>query len=107
MRELFEEYAVLTRNVMSGIKLNIPVDEFFLKREEVIKEIVNFDVSNEEKKSIYCEMKLDELDKNLGILIKSEMATTKEDIRKLSRGRKMQRMYSSNIAPGNYFGGRA
>ena len=48
MRELFEEYAVLTRNVMSGIKLNIPVDEFFLKREEVIKQIVNFDVSNEE-----------------------------------------------------------
>lgn len=107
MKELFEKYALLTRNIMSGIQLNIPVDEFFEKREEVIKEIVESDLSSSEKKMMYSEMKLDKLDNDLKKLIQSEMIKAKSEMNKLKMGKQMHRVYSGNVAPGNYFGGRA
>lgn len=92
---------------MSGIQLNISVDEFFAKREEVIKAIDESDLPKVEKKNLYYDMKLDELDNKLKKLIQSEMIETKNNINKLKMGKQMHRVYSGSVIPGNYFGGRA
>lgn len=103
LEELFREYEKLTKNIISGVKIDVSVDEFFEKREVIIKEISSLDISGEERKKAYIRLGLDVLDKELGLVIKEELEKTKEDIRKNGNNKKIYSGYVSKNTVGNYF----
>lgn len=103
MDSLFDNYIVLTKNILSGIKNGISVDEFFEKREELISSIIKDESSKEDKKKAYVASGAEELDKCVVEYIRSEMEKTKEDIRKANTNKKLYSSYVSNNMKGSFF----
>ena len=65
IEKLFSDYIFLTKNILSGIKNGISVEEYFEKREKLIKDIIELDASKEDKKAEYESSGAKELDEKL------------------------------------------
>lgn len=100
---LFNDYILLTKNILSGIKNGISVDEFFDKRENLINSIIELDISKEEKKKVYISSGAEKLDKCVVDFIKNEIETTKEEMQKAVINKKVYSSYVTNNISGSFF----
>lgn len=103
MDSLFNNYIVLTKNILSGIENGISVDEFLAKREELINSIIKDESSKEDKRKAYVASGAEELDKIVVQYMKSQMEKTKEDIRKANTNKKLYSSYVSDNMKGSFF----
>ena len=104
MENLFEDYILLTKSILSGIKNGISIDEFFERRENLINSIIaDNSLSKEEKKTAYEASGAKELDKQVVEFIKDEMIKTKEEMRSNANNKRLYSSYVTNNMKGSFF----
>ncbi|SFU51987.1 hypothetical protein SAMN04487886_10471 [Clostridium sp. DSM 8431] len=103
IEKLFSDYIFLTKNILSGIKNGISVEEYFEKREKLIKDIIELDASKEDKKAEYESSGAKELDENVVEFIKNEMKDTKMQMQKAALNKRVYSSYVSSNVSGSFF----
>lgn len=104
MEKVFEDYILLSKSILSGIKNGISIDEFFERREELINSIINDNsFSKEEKKRAYEASGAEELDKQVVKFIKEEMMKTKEEMMNNAKNKRLYSSYVTDNMKGSFF----
>ena len=102
MKKIWDEYKNITLKIIKSIEEDKEDIQLFDKRENVIENLLNSNLSKEELKLSYEEENINELDKKLEYTLKNKMNNVKEDIQRVTASHKANKMYS-NINNNKYF----
>lgn len=104
MEKIFEDYILLTKSILSGIKNGISIDEFFERREKLINSIIaDNSFTKEEKKRAYKVSGAEDLDKQVVEFIKEEMIKTKEEMMNNAKNKRLYSSYVTDNMKGSFF----
>ncbi|HCW53644.1 MAG TPA: flagellar protein FliT [Clostridium sp.] len=101
--DIFEEYRMININIISSLKNDTESIELFDKREKIIEELCCMNCSIEEKKKMYNNMGLAELDKDINNLLKEKMENIKGKINHIARNKVANKSYNSVNRRTNFF----
>ncbi|MEW9937361.1 flagellar protein FliT [Clostridium butyricum] len=102
MIKIWDEYKKLTLYIIKSIEEDNEDVKLFYKREKVIENLLNSNLSKEELKLSYEEENINELDKKLEYILKNKMYNVKEEIKMITASHKANRIYS-NLNNNKYF----
>lgn len=101
--KLFLEYKEITREISSRLRSDEEPIELMKKREEILKQINEINVSPEEKKQAYINADVEKYDIQLKKTIECKMKETKEKIKRIKVGRQAFKGYMSQGGNNNSF----
>ena len=85
--ELFDKYKLVNLEIIDSIKNDNEDISLFEKREKLIGELFNLNWSKEQKRMMYNNMGLVDLDKEIERLLKEKMIRIKEKIDKIAKNK--------------------
>lgn len=100
---LFNEYKDLTLRMIEELEKDEDIKPLMDKRQEVLEEINNVDISPKEKETCYKELLIDKYDKNLEVAIKRILESVKEEINESKIRRKSTNSYAAINRQPNLF----
>ncbi|NME82794.1 flagellar protein FliT [Clostridium sp. SM-530-WT-3G] len=101
--ELFDKYKLVNLEIIDSIKNDNEDISLFEKREKLIGELFNLNWSKEQKRMMYNNMGLVDLDKEIERLLKEKMIRIKEKINKIAKNKAANKSYNSVNRRSNFF----
>lgn len=101
--ELFEKYKLINLEIINSIQNDNEDISLFEKREKLIEELSNLNWSKEQKRIMYNNMGLVNMDKEIERLLKEKMISIKEKINKIAKNKVANRSYNSVNRRSNFF----
>ena len=101
--ELFDKYKLVNLEIIDSIKNDNEDISLFEKREKLIGELFNLNWSKEQKRMMYNNMGLVNMDKEIERLLKEKMISIKEKINKIAKNKVANRSYNSVNRRSNFF----
>lgn len=103
IEELFLEYREITREISSRLRNDEEPLELMKKREEILKQINDINISSSEKKQAYIKVDAEKYDSQLKKTIELKKQETKEKIKRIKVGRKAFKGYMAQGGSNNSF----
>ena len=106
LKESFEKYKQMTKNMIESFNKDVNIDDMFKERQVLLEKINNINIPGSEKKKINETMEIDKLDKKLGETIKTSLNKVKEDIKINRLRRSTTNAYNNVLRQQNLFSRR-
>lgn len=103
LREILEEYRVISLELIREIKEEANTEELMGKRQALLNKIVEIDLPKEEKVRIGKEVNILDIEKEVKKALEEEQRKVKEEIREMRIKKQANRGYGKNINSINFF----
>ena len=99
LKQLLEEYKNLTLILIEKAKNDEELSENIEKKNNILREIKEFNYTEDEVKGIIKELNIPEIENELNLTIKKEMVKIKKKIENIRAARVARKMYRMSSQP--------
>lgn len=103
LRDILKKYKEISMELIEAIKEDANIDELLDARQELLKEIVKNNLSQQEKKAIGKEFDILKMEELVKEALEKEQSKVKDEIRELHLKKQANKGYGKNINSINFF----